>query len=205
MAPPQRHALSCEQVLDLLELFLDGELTQDIAAQVTTHIEMCHGCKAEIDFADEIRRELSRLPRFDAPHAVVAKARDAEPKTHRRFANRFMGPALHRHAAAALAAAAVVALGTAIVLLSPRTTPDPSNADAVAIERATTEAELAFALIADATRRAEDELMGGILKERVLGTAVRGISRSFEFSRRQGRQPAASPVPDPTPKQGGMT
>ena len=54
------------------------------------------------------------------------------------------------------------------------------------------------------TRRAEDELMEGVLKERVLGTAVRGISRSVEFANRSGHEQEVSPIPNPTPKQGGM-
>jgi len=105
---------------------------------------------------------------------------------------------------AALAAAAVVAIATSAVLLLPDSPPEQTALDSASIDRSHTEARLAFALIADATRRAEDELMEGVLKERVLGTAVRGISRSFEFANRSGHEQEVSPIPNPTPKQGGM-
>jgi len=204
MAPQPPEKLMCGQVLELLEQYVDGELTEAVAAGVTAHTEHCQQCASELDFAAEIRRELHRLPRFDAPIGVVAAARNAGPEAHGLSAFGSTGPRIHRRSFAALAAAAVVAIATSAVLLLPDSPPEQTAHDSASIDRSHTEARLAFALIADATRRAEDELMEGVLKERVLGKAVRGISRSFEFANRSGHEQEVSPIPNPTPKQGGM-
>jgi hypothetical protein len=204
MAPQWSDRLTCGQVLDLLDRHVDGELDGAVAALVTAHTERCRDCAAELDFVAEIRREFDRLPRFDAPSEVIAHAREAGPETHLGSAAVSMGSRMHRRSVALLAAAAVVAIAASIVLLRPETPPEQPAVDTASIDRTRTEARLALALIADATRRAEDELMEGVLKERVLGTAVRGISRSFEFANRSDREPAASPIPHPTPRQGGM-
>ena len=204
MAPQPPENLMCGQVLELLEQYVDGELTEAVATGVTAHTEHCQRCASELDLAAEIRRELDRLPRFDAPIGVVAAARNAGPEAHGLSAFGPTGPRIYRRSFAALAAAAVVAIATSAVLLLPDPSPEQPPDDSASIDRTHTEARLAFALIADATRRAEDELMEGVLKERVLGTAVRGISRSFEFANRSGHEREASPIPNPTPKQGGM-
>jgi anti-sigma factor RsiW len=205
MAPPKPDELACAQVQDLLERHLDGELTPEFATRVEGHLARCEACSSDHELATEIREELGRMPQFDAPETIMTAARlqssDATPPPP---SSRTRRPVLQRPAIAALAMAAVAALGVAAVLLLPGTTRPPAD-DAGTIDQASTEAMLAFALIADATRRAEDELMEGVLKERVLGTAVRGLSRTLQITGGRGLQPQPSPIQEPTPKQGGLT
>lgn len=205
MASRSSDGLPCGRVLDLLEQHLDGELDEAVDAGITAHTEICRDCTAELDLAVEIRREFARLPRFDAPLDLISRAREAQPEV-RLYSGAVPNPSrIHRPWAAVLAAAAAVAIAASVVLLRPEPPPERPTADSAAIVRTQTEAKLAFALIADAARRAEDELMEGALKERVLGAAVKGISRSFEFANRSDREREASPIPHPTPKQGGIT
>lgn len=205
MAPQSSDGLPCKRVLELLEEHVDGELDGAVDAEITAHTGHCHECAAELDLAMEIRREFSRLPQFDMPLDLIARAREAGPEVHPRSVAVPTGSRIHRPWAAVLAAAAAVAIAASVVLLRPDPQPQQPTADAAAINRTEIEARLAFALIADATRRAEDELMEGVLKERVLGAAVKGISRSFEFANRSNLEREASPIPHPTPTQGGIT
>jgi len=205
MASQSSDGLTCGRVLDLLEQHLDGELNEAVEAEITAHTDHCSDCAAELDLALNIRREFERLPRFDTPLDLIARARERTPEAHLRSGAVPSGSTIHRPWAAVLAAAAAVAIAASVVLLRPDPPPEPPTADPVAVDRTQTEAKLAFALIADATRRAEHELMEGVLKERVLGVAVKGISRSFEFANRPDREREASPIPHPTPKEGGIT
>jgi hypothetical protein len=106
---------------------------------------------------------------------------------------------------ATLAAAAVVALAAAGVLLIGKGPGGEPTPDQIQAARASAEAKLAFALIADATQRAEDELIDGVLKERVLATAVRGLSRSFRFAVGDADVSATQIHQEPTPKGGEVS
>ncbi len=204
MAPQSSDGITCRQVLDLLDPYVDGELDETVVTGITAHTDHCKNCAAELDLASEIRREFDRLPQFDTPIDLIVRAGEARPEVHLGSATVPIGWRIHRRLVAALTAAAVIAVAASVVLLRPEAPPEQPAVDSASADRTQTEAKLAFALIANATRRAENELMDGVLKERVLGRAVRGISRSFEFAIGSAQQPLASPIPDPTPKQGGM-
>ncbi len=52
--------VSCHQVAQVLQSFLDGEVDEDTAGQVTAHLEMCRRCGLEGDVYREIKESLSR-------------------------------------------------------------------------------------------------------------------------------------------------
>ena len=54
--------MTCQEVLDLLEDFLDQDLGRDDAAAVSAHVATCSGCSGELALAERVRSELRRLP-----------------------------------------------------------------------------------------------------------------------------------------------
>jgi len=202
MAPRPLDALICSEVCPLIEEHLDGELSAELESRVTAHLDRCDDCSAELERARHIRNELRQLPQFDAPRSVIDAAigtvstTKTGPLTSTRR-SRVSGPAF------AALAAAVIAFGVAAVLLTPgRLRLPPTESDSA--NRASAEAKLAFALIADATRRGERELMDSALTERVLGTAIRSITRTIRITTDGGVQPIASPTKKPKLKQRGL-
>ena len=202
MALPPRKSLSCVEVNELIEQHVDGDLPEATVAVVADHLARCTSCAAEADLAAAISHELSRIPQFDVPdallstvHRQVAPDRQPEPTNFRRF---------HHRPAAMLAAAAVVVLVAGVVLVGSRPPRDPQPTEA-GVDRATDEARLAFALVAHATRRAEAEVMEGVLRERVLASAVKGLSRSLQFAVGNALEPPTEPEPKPSPERGGLT
>jgi anti-sigma factor (TIGR02949 family) len=196
--------ISCSRAKDLIEAYLDGDLPADASASVARHLDGCPECARQRELAAAVREELKRLPQFDlSPGRLDAiRHRVAGPGPQSLEWPRFRG---NRRGAAVLAAAAVACLALAAVLLdTPGSRIEPSP-DQVRADRASAEARLAFALIADATRRAEGELIDGVFHERVLATAVRGLSRTIRFSNGGAAETAPPPDREPTPDEGGMT
>jgi anti-sigma factor RsiW len=186
----------------LIEEHLDGRLSDALEVDLAAHLDRCDACRAELELADRIHREMSALPKFDTPpHVIAAARRRIDDNIETRLAPSWIGR--RRPVWTAAVAAAVTALAvTAVLLVSgrPHQAPEPSP---VEVAQATTDARLAFALIADATQRAEHELRDSVLRDRVLATAVRGISRSFRLRSQIGTSPSSEPTP--TNHAGGST
>ncbi len=66
--------LSCEQVCDELEVYLDGEATPERARLIEEHLSGCADCAAEQALALETVGALRQLPTVSCPPAVVAAA-----------------------------------------------------------------------------------------------------------------------------------
>jgi len=202
MVPKQDRQAGCSAVGRLLERYVDGELSPPQATEVEGHVAACPDCASALELARKIHLELGRLPQFDTPEPVIHKVLteiDAIP-TIRVHSSR-------RVPMAALAAAALVALTTAAILLTPRPQGPQGPQEQYAAEpaEAAEEARLAFALIADATRRAGGELRSGVIQDRLLATAMRSLSRSLRFTTGINRPTPSRPNPQPSPTQGGMT
>ena len=67
--------LPCEEALDLLEPYLDGDLPPEEADRVRRHLEACSSCAAELALAARIQRELRALPQPDCPPEVIERVR----------------------------------------------------------------------------------------------------------------------------------
>jgi anti-sigma factor (TIGR02949 family) len=182
-------SLQCDQVLELLEAHLDGDLSRDEARAVVDHLADCRGCAREAALAEAVRSELRAMPSFDAPPELLAAVRWAAGSQRPR--RRRLRPAL------AVAAALMVAV-IAGVLWTQGPGARPSMDDPE-IARATAETRYALALIGQLSRRAElDEL----LAERMVTPTLRGLARVLgpELDNR-GDQRAAEP--ETTTEQGG--
>jgi anti-sigma factor RsiW len=66
--------LSCEQVCDELEAYLDGEVSPERARMIEVHFVGCEDCAAEHALAVEAVGALRQLPTVSCPPTVVAAA-----------------------------------------------------------------------------------------------------------------------------------
>lgn len=66
----------CFDAVNMLNYYLDQELTETIRATITRHIESCHGCLKTYEFHAELRivvqrRSVTRVP--DSLRARIAR------------------------------------------------------------------------------------------------------------------------------------
>ena len=58
---------SCEEALDTLYWYLDGELTEDRRRQIQIHLKECSPCLGAFDFEAELRAIVARRCRDQVP------------------------------------------------------------------------------------------------------------------------------------------
>jgi anti-sigma factor (TIGR02949 family) len=171
------HDPCCEEALDWIEPYLDGDLPEDEAVRLRGHLTGCPACAAELQLATRIQSELRSLPQLDCPPEVLERVRRegrgvVVPFEPRRRVSRFLGPRL-----AAAAAVLALALGGGALFLQIQRPSDQPSPEQIA--QATAEAKLALAYLGRATRRASADLQEEVLAKRLVVPATRGVSRSF--------------------------
>jgi anti-sigma factor (TIGR02949 family) len=82
MTDPTRLTDPCEEALQVLSHFLDGELTDDRRAAIKAHLDSCTTCLGAFDFEVELRQVIvcrvqDRVP--DELRLRIARLMDAEP------------------------------------------------------------------------------------------------------------------------------
>jgi len=194
-----RDTLDCGLVRQAIEAHLSALLPADQRAAIEAHVERCLACRAELELAAAIRSELSGLPRFDAPPRVIEairrQVREVVSPPQALPSGRSAGGRFRARAALAAAAAAAFAVA-AVVILPGRILRTSQHASAVEVAQATAEARFAFSVVADATATAHHELRHGVLHDRVLTTALRGISRAVIAHPRSSSAQRSHPTPN---------
>lgn len=166
----------CEEALDLLEPYLDGDLTPEEADRLRAHLAGCPACAAELALAGRIQRELRALPQPDCPPEVIQRVRTAGRGEVVAFAQ--SRPLRLRIAAAAAVVALAVGGGALFLHLQPLQRPGdrPSPAQ---VAQATREARLALAYLGKVTRKAGLDVRDEVLDKRLVIPAARSVSRSL--------------------------
>ena len=54
-----RKDLSCQEIMEVLQSYLDGETDAAVARDVASHLGKCHHCEVESQVYDRIRSSLS--------------------------------------------------------------------------------------------------------------------------------------------------
>ncbi|HEV2853160.1 MAG TPA: zf-HC2 domain-containing protein [Thermoanaerobaculia bacterium] len=167
----------CEEALDWIEPYLDGDLPGEEAARLREHLGRCPACAAELQLAERIQRELRALPQLDCPPEVLERVERAGRGEVVAFRPR-QRTSLRLTAAAALLALSVG--GGALFLRLQRSSDQPSPEE---VAQATAEAKLALAYLGRATRRASVDLQQEVLAKRLVVPATRGVVRSLGTER----------------------
>jgi anti-sigma factor (TIGR02949 family) len=181
------HDTLCEEMLDLLEPYLDGDLPASEAARLREHLQRCGACAAELDLAAKIQRELRSLPQPDCPPEVLEKVQRAGRGEVVPFAPR---PRMGLRIAAAAALLALAVGGGALFLrFEERDRPSPQE-----VAQATAEARYALAYLGKVTRRTRTNLREDVLEKRLVVPASRSVSRTL------GETPS---IPEPSSAAAG--
>lgn len=165
--------LRCEEVLDLLEPYLDGDLPPDEAARAAAHLERCPACAGELDLATAVQRELRALPQHDCPPEVLQKIRRAGAGEVVSFRSRLAGWPVRLSLAAAVLALTVG--GAAFFLQQRQDGPSPAE-----VAQATEEARFALAYIGKVSRKASLGLRDDVLRRRLVAPATRSLTQTLE-------------------------
>ncbi len=179
------HEPRCEAALEILEPYLDGELSETEALRLRAHLERCPACAAELELAARIQRELRSLPQRGGGEVVPFPPQYRQYRQYRqhrqhrqyrqyRQHRRHRGTGLRVAAVAALLALAVG--GGALFLRLQQQRGQTSQAE---IARATAEARFALAYVGKMTRSAGLDLRDEVLEKRLIVPATRSVSRSL--------------------------
>lgn len=178
--------LPCDEALDLLEPYVDGDLPPETADQLRVHLETCRSCAAELALAERIRSELRALPQLDCPPEILERVRNQGGEVVP-FRRRWAGVPLR-----VAAAAAVLALALGGGALFVRFQQQPRQPSAAEIAQATAEARYALAYIGRVSRRTGLDLRDDVLSRRLVRPAARSVALSVGVS------------PEPAPSRGGQ-
>ena len=69
--------ISCEEVLTEIEHFLHGELDQDQAARLASHLDTCPPCFERAEFQRKLKEIVRSKCRSQAPEALVWRVRQS--------------------------------------------------------------------------------------------------------------------------------
>jgi anti-sigma factor RsiW len=188
--------VTCADVLDRLDAWIDGDLDPGEAGVLEAHVEGCAACDEERRLADEIRAELRGLPELDLPDRVIKAVRDETTPTIGERARGLLDAIVTRPVPALAAVAAIVLFIFAVVPWRQSETPPRYSAEEV--ERAAEETKLALAYVSSITRRAEIQVRRRVFEDGAVSATVRGISRSLDWT---GTAAGAEPTTTVLPKQ----
>jgi anti-sigma factor RsiW len=186
--------MSCAEVRDRLDAWIDGDLEPAEAGVLEVHMECCAACDEERRLADEIRAELRGLPELDPPDRVIKVVRDETARSVGERVRQLMDSVTLRPAPAV----AVLAVGVVLMLtvLPMRRSGTPQYTDQE-VARAAEETMLALAYVSSVTRRAESQVRRKIFDDGAVAATVHGISRSLEWTGSlAGAEPTTNVLPE---------
>jgi anti-sigma factor (TIGR02949 family) len=175
--------LPCDEALDLLEPYVDGDLPPATADRLRVHLETCRSCAAELALAQRIQRELRALPQLDCPPEILERVRNQGGEVVP-FRPRRTGFPLRVAAAAAVLA---LALGGGALFIRSQQPRQPSAAE---IAQATAEARYALAYISKVSRRTGLDLRDDVLSRRLVRPAARSLSLPLGIASGEAQEPA---------------
>ena len=74
----RRRRLSCEQVMEVLQSYLDGETDVETARKVLAHLDQCEGCSLESTVYSQIKVSLRSRPEMIDPEVLDSLRQFAE-------------------------------------------------------------------------------------------------------------------------------
>lgn len=67
--------LSCEEVIEQIFTYLDGELPQDHAIAIDRHLERCRDCFSRAEFEKRLRARIKGSTKARAPESLQRRIR----------------------------------------------------------------------------------------------------------------------------------
>jgi mycothiol system anti-sigma-R factor len=79
--------VGCDETIERLYYYLDGELTEQRRVEITRHLDLCGPCVGAYGFETELRRVISNRCRDRVPESLIARVADALAEEFTRQSN----------------------------------------------------------------------------------------------------------------------
>ncbi len=76
--------VGCNETIERLYFYLDGELTEDRRLEITRHLDMCGPCVGAYGFETELRKVIANRCRDHVPEALIVRVAEALREEHSR-------------------------------------------------------------------------------------------------------------------------
>ncbi len=168
---------TCAWARQVIEAYLDGDLTADEAARLESHLSGCQACAEELALAKRLNLALRDLPEQRCPDRIADAVLDRvgkEPRAARRPAGWY--PRVWRPAA--LAAMLLLVAITALVIKGAK--PPPPTVTPEEIVRAEQQVRWTLAYVGEIGRRSAFTVRDDVLESRIVHPIRKAFSDVFE-------------------------
>ncbi len=74
--------VGCDETIERLYFYLDGELTESRREEITRHLDLCGPCVGAYGFEAELRKVIANRCRDHVPDALIHRVAEALRKEH---------------------------------------------------------------------------------------------------------------------------
>jgi mycothiol system anti-sigma-R factor len=79
--------VGCDETIERLYFYLDGELTEQRRIEIARHLDMCGPCVGAYGFESELRRVIANRCKDHVPEALIVRIAEAIRNEHSRQSN----------------------------------------------------------------------------------------------------------------------
>ena len=84
---PAAGFVGCDETIERLYFYLDGELTEQRRVEISRHLDMCGPCVGAYGFESELRRVIANRCRDHVPDSLILRVAEALRDEHSRQSN----------------------------------------------------------------------------------------------------------------------
>jgi mycothiol system anti-sigma-R factor len=74
--------VGCDETIERLYVYLDGELTEQRRLEITRHLDMCGPCVGAYGFESELRKVIANRCKDHVPDALIVRVAEALRNEH---------------------------------------------------------------------------------------------------------------------------
>jgi mycothiol system anti-sigma-R factor len=79
--------VDCDESIERLYTYLDGELTEERRVEITRHLDLCGPCVGAYGFEAELRKVIASRCKDHVPDVLITRVADALREEHSRQSN----------------------------------------------------------------------------------------------------------------------
>jgi mycothiol system anti-sigma-R factor len=76
--------VNCDETIERLYFYLDGELTEERRIEITRHLDMCGPCVGAYGFETELRKVIANRCKDHVPESLIVRVAEALRDEHDR-------------------------------------------------------------------------------------------------------------------------
>ena len=84
---PSAGFVGCDETIERLYTYLDGELTEQRRLEITRHLDLCGPCVGAYGFEAELRKVIASRCKDHVPDDLITRVADALSREHTRQSN----------------------------------------------------------------------------------------------------------------------